>query len=193
MNILTILGSPRVGGNTAKVLYWAEQAMQAAGHTVRHVNVRELSIRDCGECFVCRQPGSHDLCALEDDAGPVLRAMLEADMIVLGTPLFCWGYPARMKALLERMYCLTEHGGEDTAGRSRLAGKPIGMVLTSGGPVEGNADVLIQAYGHMAAYFEMRSLGVLHVPFCTEPGAISHKDHERTLAWVGSLLAGVAA
>jgi len=40
MRIMTILGSPRRQGNTAKVLGWIEEQFQADGHEVESANKR---------------------------------------------------------------------------------------------------------------------------------------------------------
>lgn len=47
MRVMTILGSPRRHGNTAKILGWIEDQFHAAGHHVDSANILDYSIRGC--------------------------------------------------------------------------------------------------------------------------------------------------
>ncbi len=49
MRIMTILGSPRRQGNTAKVLGWIEEQFQAGGHEVDSANILDYRVQGCGK------------------------------------------------------------------------------------------------------------------------------------------------
>jgi len=52
---MTILGSPRRKGNTAKVLGWIEKQFRAEGHEVTSVNMLDHDVQGCGECLSCKK------------------------------------------------------------------------------------------------------------------------------------------
>ena len=58
MNVVTILGSPRKHGNTAKVLGLFEDEMDSGGHTMDRVNLIDVDVRGCLGCGTCGSLGS---------------------------------------------------------------------------------------------------------------------------------------
>jgi multimeric flavodoxin WrbA len=178
MRIMSILGSPRDSGTTATVLGWVEQSLSEQGHDVEHVHVIRHKIEDCQECWGCKS-GGLELCAVDDDATELMRRMVAADLVLFAAPLFCWGFPARMKALVDRMYCLVDDFHDNPDYASRLEGKPLALLVTSGGGDEGNADLLIQAFGNMVRFLKARDAGHLHVPFCTGPDSLGEEARRK--------------
>ena len=55
--------------------------------------------------------GKVELCSLQDDGNGLFRRMVEADLVLLAAPVFCWGFPAQIKGLVDRMYCLMDFEG----------------------------------------------------------------------------------
>ena len=90
MQIMTILGSPRRQGNTAKVLGWIEEQFHAAGHEVDAANILDYHVQGCGECLACKK-GAVELCSIDDDANALFRRMAAADLVLIAAPVFCWG------------------------------------------------------------------------------------------------------
>ena len=113
MRIMTILGSPRRHGNTAKVLGWIEDQFHAAGHHVDAANILDYSVRGCGECLACKK-GAVELCSIDDDANALFQRMVAADLVLIAAPVFCWGFPAQIKGLIDRMFCMMDFDGKRT-------------------------------------------------------------------------------
>jgi multimeric flavodoxin WrbA len=65
--------------------------------------------------------------------------MVAADLVLIAAPIFCWGFPAQIKGLLDRMFCMMDFDGE-RPGVPRLHDKPMGLLLTGGGVEADNAD-----------------------------------------------------
>ena len=40
------------------------------------------------------------------------RRMVAADLVLIAAPAFCWGFPAPIKGLLDRMFCMMDYDGE---------------------------------------------------------------------------------
>jgi multimeric flavodoxin WrbA len=97
--------------------------------------------------------------------------MLAADAVIYSTPLYCWGFSSQMKALIDRHYCLvTGFGTPDH--RSLLAGKPVALLVTCAGPVEGNADVIQTLFNRLCQFDQARIVNKTVVPQCTTPDAL---------------------
>ena len=54
IRIMTILGSPRRQGNTAKVISWIEEQAQTDGHELDRANILDHNVAGCRECLACR-------------------------------------------------------------------------------------------------------------------------------------------
>ena len=170
MQIMTILGSPRRHGNTATVLGWIEDHFRAVGHNVDVVNMLDYNVRGCGECLACKK-GAVELCSIDDDANALFRRMVAADLVLIAAPVFCWGFPAQVKGLLDRMFCMMDFEGE-RLGAPRLHGKPMALLLTGGGEEANNADMVIRGFQYLVEYLKGRMVGHLFVGGCTTPEKI---------------------
>ncbi len=191
MHIMTILGSPRRQGNTAKVLGWIETQFQAEGHEVERANILDYRVQGCGECMACKR-GTIELCSVEDDANELFRRTVAADLVLIAAPIFCWGFPAQIKGLLDRMFCLMDMAGEQPAAPWRT-GKPIGLVLTGAGEKTDNADLVIRGFEQLVNWIKGRMVGRLFVGGCTEPEAIGSDVERRAIAFAGAIAAEIAA
>ena len=188
MRTMTVLGSPRRRGNTAKVLTWIEEQFRADGHEVDRANVVECHVRGCGECMACRK-GKVELCAVEDDANALFRRMVAADLVLIAAPIFCWGFPAQIKGLIDRMYCMMDFEGE-RPGVPRLRGKPMALLLTGGGEEADNADLVLRGFEQLIRWLKGRMVGHLFISGCSEPEAIGEDVKNLAVAFARTLAQG---
>lgn len=165
MKILSLLGSPKKSGNTAHALNYLEGQLKQQNHEVKRIHVSSFSIEGCRECYWCKQEGSF-LCCNNDDAIPILKEMLDADAILFSAPTFCWGFPAQMKALLDRMFCLISWKEGDTESKSLLEGKTMALIVTAGGEVKNNAELLGIAFNNMVEFMNCKSAGIVYIAPC---------------------------
>ena len=102
MKALAINGSPRKGGNTEILLRKALEPIAAAGHKTEYVQVGGTRIRGCTACGACGRL-KNKRCVIEDDIFNLAFAkMLEADAIVIGSPVYFADVTAETKALIDR-------------------------------------------------------------------------------------------
>ena len=185
MNMMTILGSPRRQGNTAKVLGWIEDQLRAADHKVDPANILDYSVGGCGECMACKK-GSVELCSIGDDANALFRRMVAADLVLVAAPVFCWGFPAQIKGLIDRMFCMMDFDGE-RPGVPRLHNKPMALLLTGGGEETDNADLVVRSFQYLVQWLKGRMVGHLFVAGCTTPDEIGDDVKARAVAFANML------
>ena len=65
------------------------------------IHVREQQIMPCRGCFSCWQRGDGH-CVITDDQNTILDLYRDADVIIWSFPLYCYGMPSPLKAVLDR-------------------------------------------------------------------------------------------
>lgn len=97
--ILILSGSPRKGGNSDILCDRFAAGATEAGHEVEKVRVAEQDIGYCRACYACRETG---VCVIRDDMAALLQKMIDAEVIVLASPVYFYSIDARLKAVIDR-------------------------------------------------------------------------------------------
>ncbi|MCQ4573653.1 MAG: flavodoxin family protein [Candidatus Brocadiales bacterium] len=101
--LLAIAGSPRRGGNSELLLDEVIRAAGDAGLKTEKLVVSELGISPCMSYGNCWETGD---CVIEDKMQEVYRKLLDADYVVVASPLYFLGVSAQLKALIDRCQAL---------------------------------------------------------------------------------------
>jgi multimeric flavodoxin WrbA len=173
MKIMTLLGSPKMEGNTAGALRMFEEAVGGA-HEIDRVNLPTMEVMGCQGCYACQQNPDEPSCVVRDDATDVLKRIVDADAIVYAAPLYMWGLPSKIHALLERHLSLVT-GYMSDGFKSLLEGKRIAYLLTCGGPVENNTELVQGVIDRMSGYSRANLVGKYIVAGTTVPEEIEDK------------------
>ena len=99
MRILGICGSPRKEGNTDVLLMEALRGAHEAGAEVEKIFLRDKDISPCLEIYGCKVDGR---CVIEDDFHDVAEKMVQADALILASPIFFYTVSAHTKMLMDR-------------------------------------------------------------------------------------------
>jgi len=150
MNLLVVNGSPRPRGNTWTLLNEAASAARESGANVTMVELRKLQIKPCEACDTCHKALK---CRLMDDMTPLYDQILDADAILVGTPVYFWSMSAQMKAFVDRWYAL-----DLDPIRPRLVGKRLGLVTCYAEATERTASGVVFAFRSAAEYMAMQWL-----------------------------------
>jgi multimeric flavodoxin WrbA len=149
MKLTAIIGSPHgMRGNTGAVLRGVLEGAEEAGAHVTLFELSKLRVGPCTACEVCHKTGQ---CAIRDDFGAVLQAMIDADAIVLASPNYIFSVTAQMKALLDRC-----SGPLHT---QLLQGKHAAAVVTSGGAGSGEVETYLLRFLRTLGCWTVGSLG----------------------------------
>ena len=102
MKILVLNGSPKEKSDTFRMTEAFLRGLNRNGeHEVNVIRVIDKDIAPCQGCFGCweRMDGH---CVIEDDQNAILDIYRDADIIIWSFPLYCYGMPSHLKALLDR-------------------------------------------------------------------------------------------
>ena len=106
-NILILNGSPRSKGNTAMLCEAFSAGAQSAGHQVTRFDLHKLDIHGCLGCVKGgKDPASP--CVQKDDMGLIYPVYREADLVVLASPMYYWGFSGQLKTAFDRLFAVAE-------------------------------------------------------------------------------------
>ena len=102
MKILVLNGSPkREKSDTMHITRAFLDGMNDTSSQEIHViNAVDRHIEYCTGCFACKRNGG--TCVHDDDMRAILDEILDSDLLLFSFPLYCYGMPAPLKALLDR-------------------------------------------------------------------------------------------
>jgi hypothetical protein len=118
MKILAFNASPRKSQGTTDILMEAfiDGARESNAEVEKH-HIVDLDIRGCKGCFTCwwKTPGK---CAQRDDMDWILPKIAEADILLLGTPIYGRNVTNYLQRLLERTFSFTLPDMQITDGKT---------------------------------------------------------------------------
>ena len=97
--ILVLSSSPRKGGNSDMLCDALIKGAEEAGHFTEKIYVNDQKIGYCQACEVCQSTGE---CFMQDDMAEILKKLVDADAIVLGTPVYYYSMSGQLKTLIDR-------------------------------------------------------------------------------------------
>lgn len=97
--VLVLSASPRKDGNSDTLCDEFIKGATSSGNICEKIFLRDKKINYCMGCGVCNN--THK-CVQNDDMAEVLDKMLDADVIVLATPVYFYAMDAQLKTLIDR-------------------------------------------------------------------------------------------
>ena len=123
MKILVLNGSPkRDESDTMHITRAFLEGMEEAGPQDIHIiHTIDQHIEYCTGCFSCMHNGG--TCIFDDDMRPILEEILESDLLLFNFPLYCYGMPASLKALIDRILPLSSMAMQKVGDRYQHVGQ----------------------------------------------------------------------
>jgi multimeric flavodoxin WrbA len=122
MNILAIVGSPRLNGNTN---FLVDEALQEATKLGAQTEKIILSEHRFSPCLGHQNCSKFDTCLQNDDGAWILQKFCDADGIILATPVYFYDVSSWVKIFLDRTYFLYRH-------RIKSKAKAVGVIIIAG-------------------------------------------------------------
>jgi multimeric flavodoxin WrbA len=111
LNVVAINGSPRKEGNTSILLRRILDEIENEGIATELAQIGGRAVRGCTDCRQCFEKRDRR-CVLDDDpVNECIRKMIDADGIVLGSPVYFLDVTAEMKALIDRAGIVSRANG----------------------------------------------------------------------------------
>lgn len=127
--ILLLFGSPHHVGSTFRLAMQFLDQFEDYTYLLEQYNLFEMDLLPCTDCGNCQ----HGLCCLNhiDYYEEIIEAIQRADLIVLASPVYCGGFPAPVKAMMDRAQ---QFYVNKFAGRARtFPQRKKGILLMTGG------------------------------------------------------------
>ncbi|MBR4906704.1 MAG: flavodoxin family protein [Clostridia bacterium] len=123
MKILVLNGSPKREQSDVMHMTRAflEGMKEAADVQVTTIHAIDKHIEYCTGCFACMHNGG--TCVHDDDMRGILEKMLSSDVLLFSFPLYCYGMPAPLKALIDRILPLSSMSMEKVGDRYEHVGQ----------------------------------------------------------------------
>jgi len=99
IRILGVVGSPRVGGNTELFVAEALKAAEEEGAETELLRLADKELSPCDACLSCRKTRE---CRIKDDFQMIFQKMVDADGIILASPVYFSSATPKIKALIDR-------------------------------------------------------------------------------------------
>ncbi len=123
MRILVLNGSPkREKSDTMHMTRAFLEGMQEASlQDVHIIHAIDRHIEFCTGCFSCMHNGGS--CIHDDDMRGILEEILDSDLLILSFPLYCYGMPAPLKAIIDRILPLSSMAMQKVGDRYEHVGQ----------------------------------------------------------------------
>ncbi len=123
MKILVLNGSPKKDRSDTLCMTRAFlDGMRDAGEQQAEIlHAVEQHVEYCTGCFACMHNGGD--CIHHDDMRGILEKILACDLLVLSFPLYCYGMPAPLKAIIDRILPLSSMAMQKVGDRYEHVGQ----------------------------------------------------------------------
>ena len=123
MKILVLNGSPKRDNSDTMHITRAFLAgmTDAAPQDIDIIHTIDQHIEYCTGCFSCMRNGG--TCIHDDDMKAILNEILESTLLILSFPLYCYGMPASLKAVIDRILPLSSMAMEKVGDRYEHVGQ----------------------------------------------------------------------
>ena len=144
-NILIIQGGGRPKGNTAQLVGSFVRGAEDAGHQIEVVSLLKHEVKGCLGCNACRYGKP---CVQKDSFNDLVPKIKQADLLVFASPLYFWTVSSRIKAFIERFYCIAEEDPDPPLGRyERYPVKDCALLMTA-------ADNFFWTFDQAVSYYQ---------------------------------------
>lgn len=161
MKILAINGSPRKNAsNTLRLVEAVMEGAKSAGAETEIIDITGKDVNFCIGCSTCYSTGE---CIHDDDGAEIFAKVMEADGLVLASPVYLDTVTAQLKRWLDRL--------ADTVHCQTFTGKYGCSVVTAGGSMQNET---VAYLNKMQNGFGILTVGGVGMAFAEGPDAFEN-------------------
>jgi len=169
MKILGLVGSPRVDGNTQKLVEIILAKTVEYGAETKIFNLNEMDIKGCQSCFHCKTTDGD--CAIRDDMPQLFEEIKQADAVIIGSPIYFGQMTAQLKLFVDRHF---SQFGSDF--ESKIGKKDSVLVFTHGNPKSDLFKQYIDSTSKLFGFLGYNVQDLLVAPGLRKIGAINQNE-----------------
>ncbi len=178
MKIVVINSSPHPKTESTSI-YLSERftaGAESAGHEVFTFDAANEDTHPCRGCDKCGMDGP---CIFKDAIeNTLMPKMLEADLLVLATPLYYYGMSAQLKTIVDRFYSRT----------GKLHGKKSIMIATAYNSADWTMEALENHYETLVRYMEWEDVGQVWATGCGARSLVEKSEFSNLAYKIGANL-----
>ncbi|MGD0057089.1 MAG: flavodoxin family protein [Methanomassiliicoccales archaeon] len=112
MKVVAFNGSPRKNGNTSIALQIVLDELKKEGIETELVQFGSEGIEDCTACLACVKNKDRKCIIDSDNLNEYIEKMVEADGVILGSPVYFGNVTGQMKAFIDRVGYVSRANGD---------------------------------------------------------------------------------
>lgn len=109
--VLAINGSPRINGNTTALINVVFQELNRCNIETEMIQIGYRDLSGCKACYSCRELKDNACIYYHDEFNEVFTKCIEADGIILASPVYVGGMTSQLKAFIDRA-CLVSRAND---------------------------------------------------------------------------------
>lgn len=177
MKIVVLTGSPRRKGNTNHLAAQFIKGAEEAGHEVFRFDCAQHKVSPCIACNRCGMDGP---CIFQDDFEELRPHLVEADMVVLTTPMYYFGFSSQLKAVIDRFYALNGQ----IKGRAKLSA----LLMAYADTAAEEAEPMLSHYRTLLHYLGWKDSGTVVASGMWPAGAVNNTKYSQMAYELGKKL-----
>ncbi|WP_027184505.1 flavodoxin family protein [Desulfovibrio inopinatus] len=158
MNVVTVLGSPRKEGNSSSIAMAFTRKAQSMGAHVSVYYLNGMNFQGCQGCMSCKK--QHEHCILKDDLTALLEDIVEADAVVMASPIYYHTVTGQFKTFFDRTFSFLKPNFFNRPDPCRLPQGKKGLLILSQGQGETEFHDVVDQYQY---FMEAYGMGERHV------------------------------
>ena len=177
MKVLVITGSPHKNGTSALLTDQFIKGAEESGHEVFRFDAAFKDVHPCIACEECH--GSSPVCVFKDDMVELNPHLIEADVIVLVSPIYYYDISAQFKSVIDRFYAndASLHGDK----------KAVLLLSMADNSIE-TANGALSSFRGMTKYLEWEIAGTIVAKNCMSLEMIRNTDYPNQAYQLGKSL-----
>lgn len=174
-NIVCILGSPRIKGNSTALAIEVNKTAKALGATIQTFLLNTMSTKGCQGCERCKMSDTAR-CPIDDDLKPVLAAIENADSVIFASPVYFGDVSSQLKTLIDRTYSyMKPHFWNHPNPSKLIRPKTMLWILTQGDHKDVHGDIF-KRYKAFYTEYGFKTIEELRVGDVNALGAIKQNS-----------------
>lgn len=154
MKTIVINASPRRKWNTAQLMKEAANGAESVGAEVEYIDLYKLDLHGCMSCLICKKMGKERCkCYWKDDMSPLIEKILDADNLIIGSPIYLSEPTSHYRALLERLiFCILSYDNHSSYYKGKVN---VALFYTMNAPKDYYETMMKQYLESSAQVFNM--------------------------------------